>query len=96
VPVVNSLSGDADPFLSADERVLLFGSSRDGGGDLYYAVRDTPDLDFDPPAPLPGVNTAAEEGDPTMTDDGCELYFSSERAGGLGGRDVWRARFLVP
>ena len=30
---------------------------------------------------------------PFISGDGCELYFYSDRPGGLGGRDIWRARY---
>jgi len=41
------------------------------------------------------VNSTAFEGDPFLTPDGCTLYFVSDRSGGLGGRDIWRAT-IVP
>lgn len=42
---------------------------------------------------LPGMhaelNTAANEGCPTISRDGRRLYFASNRAGGFGGLDIW-------
>jgi hypothetical protein len=34
---------------------------------------------------------ASEEYDPTLTDDLLEVFFISDRQGGMGGRDVWHA-----
>ena len=93
VPVINSTSGDADPTVSADELVIMFGSSRSGQSDIWYATRASPTATFSTPVPLPGVNGPDEDGDPMLSGDGCELYFSSARAGGLGSLDIWRARF---
>jgi Tol biopolymer transport system component len=32
--------------------------------------------------PVPGVNSASNDGDPVLTADGCQLYFASKRNGG--------------
>lgn len=37
----------------------------------------------------PVVNTAANEGNATLSKDGLSLYFLSNRSGGLGGFDIW-------
>ena len=37
------------------------------------------------------VNSSARESRPTISSNGLELYFSSERPGGLGERDLWLA-----
>lgn len=47
---------------------------------------------FGAPTPVAAVNTPMEEDDPTPSDDGLELYFTSTRTGGLGSADVWRVR----
>lgn len=39
-----------------------------------------------------GVNTAADEGSPAVSPAGDFLYFASDRAGGLGGYDIYRVR----
>lgn len=78
----SSNTSNADPALSPDERVLVFSSDRGGGIDLYYATRPGLLAAFGTPRPIPGVNSAAIDGDPVLSDDGCELYFSSNRGGG--------------
>src|SRR2546425_7266874 len=38
------------------------------------------------------VNSAASEQSPALSPDGLSLYFGSNRAGGLGGLDIWVSR----
>lgn len=44
------------------------------------------------PTKIPGVNSMSADDDPTPTEDGLELIFTSARSGGLGQSDFWRAR----
>ena len=37
------------------------------------------------------VNTSSVEAEPFLVDEGRVIYFTSDRPGGLGGRDMWRA-----
>ncbi len=87
-PMVDLLtgSGDSDPALSVDERLILFGSTRaggpGGGGDIWYTTRaSATTLTLDTPKLVPTVNGAGTDGDPSLSDDGCTLYFSSYRTG---------------
>lgn len=41
------------------------------------------------PGTHPALNTAANEGCPTISRDGRRLFFASNRAGGMGGLDIW-------
>lgn len=50
--------------------------------------------DFGPwnaPQAVTAINTASAEGCPIEAPDGLGLYFASNRAGGLGKQDIWRA-----
>jgi hypothetical protein len=49
-----------------------------------------------PPILLSTVSSNVDDSDPSLTGDLLELYFSSARPGGLGGRDVWRSNRLSP
>ena len=85
VPGLTSQSTDADPALSLDERIMLFSSTRNGGTgktDLWYATRQSTTVNFGTPKLVPGVNSTSDDGDPMLSADGCELYFSSTRTGG--------------
>lgn len=44
-------------------------------------------------AHLSDLSSTADDTDPAVTDHGDFLYFASNRAGGLGGHDLYRARF---
>ncbi|HUS66717.1 MAG TPA: hypothetical protein VMZ28_19405 [Kofleriaceae bacterium] len=61
------------------------GGDGDGGVDLG---------NFSEPMVIPALSsTMTGEGDPSLTEDGLELYFSSDRAGGGGGgQDIWVSR----
>jgi outer membrane protein OmpA-like peptidoglycan-associated protein len=83
------------PALSADERVLVFSSSKgeghQGGMDLYgsFWVGDY----WTTPVNLGSeINTAGNEVFPYLYSDG-SLYFSSTGHGGLGGLDLFVALF---
>jgi len=85
VPALMSQSLDGDPALSLDERIIVFSSTRSGGmggTDLWYATRPSATASFGTPKPIPTVNGSMNDGDPMLSADGCELYFSSSRTGG--------------
>lgn len=93
---VNSAAVDDNPAITADERVILFGSSRvggQGGRDIYYAVRADASSSFSTPTPVPGLNTSDNEAEIYITPDGCEIYFASDRAGGKGGWDLYYTKW---
>jgi hypothetical protein len=78
--------GDADPALSADERVLVFSSRRDTGNgppdddsNLWFTVRADRSAAFAVPKLVPHVSSTADDGDPALSADGCRLYFASSR-----------------
>jgi hypothetical protein len=98
-PAVAPFSGvysDIDPRLSPDGRTLYWSSIRPVDGaprtdiDLWKVVR-TRDGGWSAPIHLGAdVNSRADELYPSVDADGT-LYFASDRAGGLGGWDIYRA-----
>jgi len=93
---LSSASVEDNPAVSADELFLMFSSDRPGGmgqKDIYFARRADRDAAFSAPALLPIVNTADNDYEACLTEDG-ELYFSSDRAGGMGSDDIYRAQFV--
>jgi hypothetical protein len=100
-PEEPSFAGDgveADPFFTSDGKSLYFISSRSVEGiknkkDLdIYRVDRTASGGWGPPERLPGpVNSFSQEWFPRPGPEGW-LYFGSNRPGGLGKTDIWRAR----
>jgi Tol biopolymer transport system component len=91
---VNSAADDFCPMAHRNGRTFLFVSGRAGGcgaADIYAARRHET-RGWSTPANLGcTVNSAAGEASPSMTDT--ELYFSSNRAGGAGGSDIYVSQF---
>ena len=99
-PVSPSFAGDgveADPWFTPDGEHLYFISTRSTDGikrkdlDLWRIDRDA-DGRWSLPQRLPEpVNSSGNEWFPRLARDGW-LYFGSDRPGGLGKTDLWRAR----
>jgi len=72
-------AGNADPAVFDDERILVFSSTDITGTNLWYATRSSAEAEFGTPRAIASLNTTASDGDPMLSADGCELYFSSTR-----------------
>lgn len=92
IETINTNSHDAAIAISPDG-FMLFIYKDDGitHGDIFvsYALGNN---EFTPPQKLKGeVNSYSWEGSCSITPDGTTLYFSSERPGGYGGKDLYKA-----
>jgi WD40-like Beta Propeller Repeat len=87
---VNSPAGEAGPsyFETPSGAQLYFSSTRGGDSDIY-ASPQLDDGSFGPAVPVPSLNTAGDDFRPNVRKDGLEVVFDSNRAGGLGGQDIW-------
>ncbi|MEO6710017.1 MAG: hypothetical protein ABI054_08165, partial [Planctomycetota bacterium] len=81
---------DSRAALSGDGRWLVFaGKDEHGAHDLF--VGEVSEGRLESFAPLEALCSTADECAPAF--GGEWLYFSSDREGGIGGHDLWRARF---
>jgi hypothetical protein len=89
VPSVNSNANDQNPWVSPDERLLVFNSDRGGNIDLWASVWSEGGLGA--PFRLAALNSDASDEGATLTRDGLTVFFASNRPGGNGGLDIWVA-----
>jgi len=80
--------------LSSDDLELYFVSYNRSGGygsyDIWVARRETRDHDWERPTNLgPTVNRSSYDDGAWISHDGLELYFMSDRTGGIGSFDIW-------
>ncbi|MBA2613337.1 MAG: PD40 domain-containing protein [Bacteroidetes bacterium] len=92
---INTNTNDVAVSLSQDGLALFsYKDVTDGHGDLYIS-RLTGDT-YSQPAKLKGkVNSYSWEGHCALSPNGKTLYFSSERSGGFGGKDLYSAKLLA-
>ncbi len=94
---INTHENEGAQTLSADGRILFFTACNRRGGagscDIYYSFHNG-EMWSTPLNAGSGLNTAYWEAQPSLSSDGRFLYFASNRPGGKGGRDLWKAEFL--
>jgi Tol biopolymer transport system component len=78
---LDSGTGEADPALAFDDKLIVFASHRAGTSHLYYATRAQPSDSFGPPDELTDLATTADDGDPWVSNDGCRIYYASYASG---------------
>lgn len=89
--VVSTRTDEIRATLSADGQRIIWASNREGGAggwDLWQATLQ--DKRWMDPQPL-ALNSTADDVDPFLSADGRWLYFASNRKGGQGGFDLYRA-----
>jgi outer membrane protein OmpA-like peptidoglycan-associated protein len=87
---VNTLYHESSLALSADGSTLFIYNDV-GGGDILFCERQ-PDGTWGEPIPLPGIiNSSFQEKSISISKDEKTLYFTSNRPGGLGGTDIYKA-----
>lgn len=97
LPDINTSENEGAQSLSADGKLLFFTACNRQGGrgscDIYYSVNRNGRWDT-PVNPGTPVNTAGWEAQPSISSDGRYLYFSANRPGGKGEKDLWRTECL--
>nr|ARK13789.1 flagellar motor protein MotB [Fibrella sp. ES10-3-2-2] len=93
---INTADNEGTASLSADGRLLVFTACQSGvrqgfGSCDLYSSQKTGDAWSTPQNLGPTINTRDYESQPSLSADGRQLYFVSNRPGGLGQRDIWRS-----
>lgn len=80
---VSSSAHDWFPVVTLDERTIYFASDRGSSGnlDVYVATRVSTSDPFSVATPVAELNTPAGEYPSWISEDGCRLYMTSDRAG---------------
>lgn len=91
----DSPASDNRPSVTHDGLTLFFDSTRPGGlggPDLWVATRTDPSVDFGPASHLGAMSSPGFDARPSISWNGTELLFSSNRAGSESAApDIWRA-----
>ena len=87
VPSVND-ADQYEPKVSADGLTMVFVRRRAGSNADLFEARWSPNGWGEAKA-IEAINTEKDELGPELSRDGSELYFYSDREGGLGGYDIW-------
>ncbi len=99
VASLSSGSEDRSPTLSSDGLRLVLASSREGGAgatDLFVSGRGSPTAPWSTLLPIVELNGPSAEPSAFANDSGTVIYLTSDRAGGAGGTDLWRATRSSP
>jgi hypothetical protein len=94
INVLNTTDRETYLRLSPDELTAYF--SRGNPEAPYIATRASITAPFSTPLPLAITGNGANEvASMTVTADGLTMYFTSDRTGTMGARDIWRATRAV-
>jgi hypothetical protein len=86
---LSSAVGDGTPSMTEDRLELYFKSERTGVYDLYVSKRQSVSVGWPAPVGVAELNSLAAETGVEISPDGLTLWFASDRAGGLGGLDIY-------
>jgi Tol biopolymer transport system component len=83
---VNGSTNEASPSMT-DTELYFSRTGADGLGDIYVSSFDGGS--FGTPTPVGVLNSVQGDFRPNLRRDGLEIFFDSNRPGGLGGLDLW-------
>ncbi len=93
---VNTADNEGAQTLSADSKIMFFTACNRPGGfgscDIYFSRKVNGRWSVPSNAGEP-LNTRFWESQPSFSSDSRYLYFSSDRTGGKGKKDIWRIEF---
>jgi peptidoglycan-associated lipoprotein len=94
--IFDSERNEGTPTFTPDGRTMVFargnsGKRKDISPDVdLYISKFVPNEGWTEPKLVPASDSLAWDGSPAFSRDGKTLYFSSNRAGGVGGLDIYR------
>ena len=89
---VNSPGIELLPHQSADGLRLYFSSERSGSDrDIWLATRASRGQSFGAPAAVSALSSTSQDFGPSLSGDELEVIIASDRPGGEGSMDLWRA-----
>jgi hypothetical protein len=92
---INSTTNDLSVQVMPDELTAYVVQQPLSNADIYVCTRSGPAAPWGPSAIIaPLVSTSVEYGN-TVTADGTYMLFSSGRAGGVGGQDIYESYFVA-
>lgn len=90
---INTNGHDATVHISHDgQKLFIYRNVGVGSGDIYISKLDG--LNWSIPEKVKGINSNSWEGSVCLSPDEKIIYFSSERQGGYGGRDIYFAQLM--
>lgn len=93
ITTINTNGHDAAVYISHDgQKLFLYRNVGVGSGDIFISKLDGTNWSF--PEKIKGINSNFWEGSVCLSPDERTIYFSSERQGGYGGRDIYFAELL--
>ncbi|MCD6067719.1 MAG: hypothetical protein K0S33_2545 [Bacteroidetes bacterium] len=93
IDAINTNGHDAAIFISQDgQRLFIYRNINAGNGDIYESHQDG--NSWTKPEKVKGINSNAWEGSVCLSPDQKTIYFSSERPGGIGGRDIYFGQLM--
>lgn len=90
LPFCQPSKNEATIALNADQKRIFVYEDLVGSGDIYFSDLKTNIFQNIEPLNIEGVNSKYWETHITITVDGLNMYFVSDRPGGFGGRDIYR------
>jgi hypothetical protein len=96
--IINSAYNEIMPYIDPDERYLLYSSNRPGGYGLHdaYVSFKRHDSTWTKPVNMgAGINSASEDGYPSISPDGLVMFFKSWRSGDLGYNPYWVSSAVI-
>lgn len=93
---VNTEASEGAPFMNGKYTKLYFtrcqnGAHRKNGCQIMVASRSGGTFSNAQPVQITSIDTLDIVGHPTLSNDELIIYFSAERKGGFGGKDIWVA-----